>query len=87
MPNFPRFALPAAVVTLLGGALAVSLALAAPAAPADGAGKPSPAASAAAVPAISVVPGMPPVADAKNLYSETTSDKMSKATSGALERI
>lgn len=85
MSNFSRFSLPAAVATLLGGALAVSLALAAPAAPADGAGKPSPAAS--AVPATSVVPGMPPVADAKNLYSETTSDKMSKATSGALERI
>ena len=30
---------------------------------------------------------MPPVPDAKNLYSETVSDKMSKATAGALERI
>ena len=87
MPSFSRFAFPAAVTTLLGGAVAVSLALAAPAAPADGAGKPLPAASAAAAPALSVVPGMPPVPDAKNLYSETVSDKMSKATAGALERI
>jgi YVTN family beta-propeller protein len=84
MPSFSRFAFQAGFVTLAGGALAVTLALAAPAAPADGAGKPSPAASAAAV---SVVPGMPPVPDAKNLYSETGSDKMSKATAGALERI
>ncbi|HQS32347.1 hypothetical protein [Polaromonas sp.] len=30
---------------------------------------------------------MPPVPDAKNLYSETGRDKMSKATAGALERI
>jgi YVTN family beta-propeller protein len=84
MPSFSRFAFQAGFVTLAGGALAVTLALAAPAAPADGAGKPSPAASAAAV---SVVPGMPPVPDAKNLYSETGRDKMSKATAGALERI
>ena len=87
MPSFSRFAFPAAVTALLGGAVAVSLALAAPAAPADGAGKPLPAASAAAAPALSVVPGMPSVPDAKNLYSETASDKMSKATAGALERI
>lgn len=87
MPRFPRFAFQAAFATLFGGALAISLALAAPAGPADGAGKSSPAASAAAGPALSVVPGMPPVPDAKNLYSETTSGKMSKATAGALERI
>ena len=84
MPRFSRFAFQAAFAALVGGALVVTLALAAPAAPADGAGKPSPAATAAAV---SVVPGMPPVPDVKNLYSETTSDKMSKATAGALERI
>ena len=85
MPNFPRFACHAAIASLFGGALAVSYALAANAA--DVAGKPSPAASGTAVPAVSVVPGMPPVPDAKNLYSETASDKMSKATAGALERI
>ena len=85
MPNFPRFACHAAIASLFGGALAVSYALAANAA--DVAAKPSPAASGTAVPAVSVVPGMPPVPDAKNLYSETASDKMSKATAGALERI
>ena len=85
MPNFPRFACHAAIASLFGGALAVSYALAANAA--DVAAKPSLAASGTAVPAVSVVPGMPPVPDAKNLYSETTSDKISKATAGALERI
>ena len=88
MPSSFRYAFHAAVATLFGGAMAVSYALAAPAATAaDVAGKPSLAASGTAVPTISVVPGMPPVPDAKNLYSETSSEKMSKATAGALERI
>ena len=88
MPGLPRVAFYAAVAALCGGALAISLALAAPATPAaDAAGKPLPAAPGAASLPVSVVSGMPPVPDAKNLYSETTSDKMSKATSGALERI
>jgi YVTN family beta-propeller protein len=87
MPRFTRFVVTAALATLFGGALAVSLVLAAPAAPADAPGKPLPAASGPAAPAVAVVPGMPPVVDTKNLYSETTSDKMSKATAGALERI
>ena len=88
MPSSSRYAFHAAVATLFGGAMAVSYALAAPAATAaDVAGKPSLAASGTAVTTISVVPGMPPVPDAKNLYSETTSEKMSKATAGALERV
>jgi YVTN family beta-propeller protein len=33
------------------------------------------------------VPGMPPVIDPTNLYSETTADKMSPAVDGALPRI
>ena len=87
-PGFSRFAFYAAVASLFGGALAISFAFAAPATPAaDAVGKPSPAASGAAALPISVVSGMPPVPDAKNLYSETVSDKMSKATAGALERI
>ncbi|WP_309680172.1 YncE family protein [Polaromonas sp.] len=87
MPRSSRFAFHAAFATLLGSALAVSLALAGPAAPAaDAAGKPSPTASGPAAP-VSVVPGMPPVPDAKNLYSETTIEKVSKATAGALERV
>ena len=88
MPGFSRLAFYAAVAALSGGALAISFAFAAPATlAADAVGKPSPAASGAAALPIAVVSGMPPVPDAKNLYSETTSEKMSKATAGALERI
>jgi YVTN family beta-propeller protein len=38
-----------------------------------------------AVPA--ALPGMPPVADARNLYSETAADKFSAAVQGDLERV
>ena len=37
--------------------------------------------------AIVTVPGMPPVPDPRNLYSETAKGKFSAATAGALERI
>jgi len=37
--------------------------------------------------AIVTVPGMPPVPNAANLYSETVAGKMSKAVEGALQRI
>jgi YVTN family beta-propeller protein len=37
--------------------------------------------------AIVTVPGMPPVPDANNLYSETVAGKISKAVEGALQRI
>jgi YVTN family beta-propeller protein len=40
-----------------------------------------------AAPAIATVPGMPPVLDARNLYSETASGKLSPAVQGDLERI
>ena len=43
--------------------------------------------SASAAPAVATVPGMPPVVDASNLYSETGSAKMSPATATALPRI
>ena len=36
---------------------------------------------------VQTVPGMPPVVDPTNLYSETRSDKMSPAVSGALHRV
>jgi YVTN family beta-propeller protein len=42
----------------------------------------SPAAS-----AVATVPGMPPVRDPTNLYSETATGRMSPAVAGALERI
>ena len=37
--------------------------------------------------AIVTVPGMPPVLNAANLYSETTADKLSPAVAGALPRV
>ena len=37
--------------------------------------------------AVTTLPGMPPVSDASNLYSETASGRMSPAVAGALERI
>ena len=47
---------------------------------------PAPIAPPAAA-AVNSVPGMPPVIDPNNLYSETAAGKISPATSGALERI
>ena len=38
-------------------------------------------------PALTSVPGMPPVVDRQNLYSETTAGKFSPAVAGALERV
>lgn len=37
--------------------------------------------------AVETVPGMPPVVDPANLYSETTADKLSPAAAGALRRV
>jgi YVTN family beta-propeller protein len=37
--------------------------------------------------AVATVPGMPPVIDRNNLYSETTTGKLSPAVAGALERV
>ena len=47
----------------------------------------SAAARAAATVSVATVPGMPPVPDPKNLYSETASGKLSPAVAGALERV
>jgi YVTN family beta-propeller protein len=50
----------------------------------------SPAASAAPAPkpaSVNTVPGMPPVPDSKNLYSETVAGRLSPAVAGALERV
>ena len=80
MSSYSRFALPAALAIVLGGALAAALTLTGQAAPAD------PVRDAAPQP-VSVVPGMAPVLDAQNLYSEIASGKLSSATAGALERV
>src|SRR5262249_27897755 len=44
-------------------------------------------AAAAPAAAIETVPGMPPVVDPANLYSETTADKLSPAVAKALPRV
>ena len=44
-------------------------------------------AAAAQAPAIPTVPGMPPVVDASNVYSEAGPGKLSAATAGALSRV
>jgi YVTN family beta-propeller protein len=43
--------------------------------------------SPAAAPAVNTLPGMPPVVDPKNVYSEVAPDKISAAIKGDLERI
>jgi YVTN family beta-propeller protein len=43
--------------------------------------------AAASAPTVVTVPGMPPVADARNLYSQTAADKLSAAVRGDLSRI
>ena len=45
------------------------------------------AADAPAPSAVNTIPGMPPVIDAANVYSETTAGKLSAAVAGDLERI
>ncbi len=44
-------------------------------------------ASAAPLPSVKTVPGMPPVVDPRNLYSETAAGKFSPAVAGALARV
>ena len=48
---------------------------------------PASAPAAAPAPKIATVPGMPPVPDARNLYSETASGKWNPAVQGDLERV
>ena len=49
--------------------------------------QPAAAQTPAATGAVVTVPGMPPVVDRNNLYSETTGPRLSSAVAGALERI
>jgi YVTN family beta-propeller protein len=63
-------------------------ALAQPAPAAKAASASAPAARPASGPApIATVPGMPPVVDRNNLYSETITGRLSPAVAGALERV
>ncbi len=49
--------------------------------------QPAAAQAPAAPSAVATVPGMPPVVDRNNLYSETAAGKLSPAVAGALERV
>jgi YVTN family beta-propeller protein len=81
----------AVLLTAIGAGVATRPARAQASATASAPAAASPAANplpaAAAAPTVSTVPGMPPVADARNLYSETASGKWSPAVQGDLERI
>ena len=50
-------------------------------------GQPEAASAVPAAPAITTVPGMPPVVDPRNLYSEIAVGKLSPAVQGDLERV
>jgi len=63
-------------------AILLGLALGAP-----GAAQVPPGQGAAAVPAVATVPGMPPVPDPTNLYSETGAGKVAAAVAGDLPRV
>jgi len=87
--RLPRIACPltAAVAGLALHAVAAA-APAVPAVPAAPAAAVATAATAApAAPAIQTVPGMPPVIDPANLYSEAGTNKLSPAVAGALPRV
>ena len=75
-------------LVVIGVGLAVSRVHGAAAALANAAATAAaPAASAAATAAIAVVPGMPPVVDPRNLYSETAAGKLSPVVRVDLARI
>ena len=77
---------PMTTSSLRCGSAAVCLAFVASTAAAQPASRPA-ASAPAATAAVATVPGMPPVPDRSNLYSETTQGKMSDATRGALARV
>ena len=74
----------AAVAAVLAGLVAVFAVVRAPSAAAADAASAAPSGVFAAV---AVVPGMAPVIDPRNLYSETASEKFSAVVRGDLERI
>jgi YVTN family beta-propeller protein len=53
----------------------------------SGSTSPTTASTAAPTPAVATVPGVPPVVDPSNLYSEAGANRMSPAVAGALPRV
>jgi YVTN family beta-propeller protein len=81
---------PMTTLMLCRGSAAACLALVALTAAAQPASRPAasaPAAAAASGAAVATVPGMPPVTDRTNLYSEATQGKLSDAVKDALARV
>ena len=76
-----------AAALVLAGALLVAGVQRNPASAQAATAAASASATPAAVPGVITVPGMPPVLDARNLYSETAAGKISPALAGDLERI
>jgi YVTN family beta-propeller protein len=74
----------AALLTALGAGVPTQLVRAQASAPASA---PPATAATAPSPAVTTIPGMPPVVDARNLYSETASGKWNPVVQGDLERI
>jgi len=81
---------PMTTLMLCRGSAAACLALVALTAAAQPASRPAasaPAAAAASGAAVATVPGMPPVTDRTNLYSEATQGKLSDTVKNALARV
>src|SRR4051795_8295825 len=73
---------PALAVIALSGTLAASYVMGqSPSA------SPAPAPAASSAPPVATVPGMPPVADARNVYSETAATRFSPAVKDHLQRV
>lgn len=82
----PRFrAAPVVAALALAGAALAAARLAGAAAPTAPVAGSAPATPAPA--AVAVLPGMPPVVDPRNVYSETAAGRVSPAVAGHLERI
>jgi len=83
-PRLPRLTAVAAIVL---AALHLGSATAATPAPAAAPVATTSASPTTAAPAVQTVPGMPPVTDPANLYSEAAAGHFSPATAGALARV
>ncbi len=82
-----KFAALAAAATAVAGAAWVATAQTGAASPPVAAPAAPPAPSVPATPAVATVAGMPPVVDAKNLYSEQGAGKVVAAIAGDLPRV
>ena len=87
MSGYSRLAFVVATAAVLSSAFAQSGQAPRPVPAGDAATKPAAVTPVSPAQPVVTVPGMPPVPDALNLYSETAKGKLSAATAGALERV